>query len=360
MISGPSGLAIGVDVGGTKLAAGLVHGGGEVVYRCRRETPNEPEALCAEIVDLVAEIEHRHAVGHVPVGIGIAAIVDHNGVARYAPNLPLVDRPILDELRKSLDRTAVTVDNDANVAAWGEYRVGAGTDAVSSLLMLTVGTGVGGGLVLDGRLVRGAWGFAGEFGHIIVDEGGPQCACGNFGCLEALASGTAIGRMAREALAAGAIPPDSVLYTPGGIPRVFSGTGAPIGGPDKALVPDSLTVVREITGKVVTVAAQAGDRFAIELLARCGFWLGVGLASLVNALDPEIVVVGGGVIQAGELLLEPARMAMVDRLVGVGHRPVPGVVSAQLGDDAGLVGAALLALDHVRAALDDPAFQEKP
>lgn len=321
--------AIGVDLGGTKLAAGLVAADGQVLYRSRRETPDDPEAILAAIVDVATEIEDRYALDHLPVGVGIAAIVDGVGVARYAPNLPLVDQPVLGELRKRLDRAALTVDNDANVAAWGEYRVGAGAGALSGL-MLTVGTGVGGGLVLDGRLVRGAHGFAGEFGHIVVDEGGPQCACGNHGCLEALASGTAIGRVAQEALAAGAVPPDSALHR--------------------------LDVV---TGKAVTVAAQAGDQVAIELLARCGFWLGVGIASLVNALDPEIVIVGGGAIQAGQLLLEPARAAMVDRLTGSGHRPVPRVLPAQLGDDAGLVGAALLALDCSRAERDVPEFAEK-
>ncbi|MGH8897937.1 MAG: ROK family protein [Egibacteraceae bacterium] len=319
------GLAIGVDVGGTKLAAGLVAAHGGIRYRVRRETPGEPEAILAEIVDVVAEIEDHHAARGLPVGVGLAAIIDGDGVARYAPNLPLIDRPVLDELRRGLDRTAVTVDNDANVAAWGEYRVGAGTGAASSLLMLTVGTGVGGGLVLDGRLVRGARGFAGEFGHILVDEGGPRCACGNRGCLEALASGTAIGRVAREALAAGAVPPDSALRQ-----------------------------LQEVTGKAVTVAAQAGDRFAVELLARCGFWLGVGIASLVNALDPEIVVVGGGAMQAGQLLLKPALAATADRLTGAGHRPAPPVVRAQLSDDAGLVGAALLALGCSRAERKKP------
>jgi glucokinase len=311
-------LAVGLDVGGTKLAAGLVAADGSILYRTRRDTPGEPEALLAAIVDVVGEVEDRHLVGGLPVGVGIAAIVDGKGVARYAPNLPLVDRPILDELQRDLDRTAVTVDNDANVAVWGEYRVGAGAGAATSLLMLTIGTGIGGGLVLNGRLVRGAHGFAGELGHIIVQEGGPKCACGNRGCLEALASGTAIGRVAREALATGTVPPSSMLHQFG-----------------------------EVTGKAVTVAAHAGDQCAVELLARCGFWLGVGLASLVNALDPEIIVVGGGAMQAGQLLLEPALAAMTERLAGAGHRPVPPAVRAQLGNDAGLVGAALLALDQL-------------
>jgi len=346
-------LGIGVDVGGTKLAAGLVAADGEVLDRARWGTPGEPGAILAGIIKAVSEIEGRHAVRGLPVGVGIAGIVDRRGVARYTPNLPLIDRPVLDELRQGLsdggeaagawEDRLVTVDNDATVAAWGEYRVGAGAGAASSLLMLTVGTGVGGGLVLDGRLVRGAHGFAAEFGHIIVSEGGPECACGNRGCLEALASGTALGRFGEEALAAGAVPPGSALYALGASPKASSGAPSAVTG-------------LHITGKSVTVAAQAGDQFAIELLARCGFWLGVGLASLVNALDPEIVVIGGGVSDAGELLLKPARAAMADRLIGAGHRPVPPVASARLGNDAGLIGAALLALGQPE---EDPAFGEK-
>lgn len=325
------GLAVGVDLGGTKLAAGLVAGDGGVLHRARRDTPDDAQAIIAEIADAVAEIEAGYAVSGLPVGVGVAAIVDGKGVARWAPNLPLADWPVEEELAKRLagedgGARAVAVDNDANVAAWGEYRVGAGAGASSSLLMLTVGTGVGGGLVLDGRLVRGAQGFAGEFGHLVVDEGGPRCPCGNYGCLEALASGRAIGRVAEEALADGEVPPDSAVH--------------------------GLAV---ITGKTITVAAHAGDRFAVDVLARCGFWLGVGMASLVNALDPEIVVIGGGAMQAGELFLQPARAAMADRLIGAGHRDAPPVVRAQLGDDAGFVGAALLALDRFRAEPDNPS-----
>jgi glucokinase len=317
---GAPGLAIGVDVGGTKLAGGLVAADGGILDRVRRRTPDEPDALVAEITDAVTEIESRHGLGGLPVGVGIAGIVDSSDVVRWAPNLPLVDRPIGDELTKRLDRR-VTVDNDANVAAWGEFHVGAGAEAATSLLMLTVGTGVGGGLVLDGNLVRGAHGFAAEFGHILVLEGGPACPCGNRGCLEPLASGTGIGRHADEAIAAGRVPAASALHAPG-----------------------------PLTGKRVTVAAHTGDRAAIEILAASGFWLGVGIASLANALDPEFVVVGGGAIQAGELLLGPARAALADRLMGRGHRPPPPIVRAQLADDAGFVGAALLGLHESRDA----------
>ncbi|HWB72374.1 MAG TPA: ROK family protein [Egibacteraceae bacterium] len=167
--------------------------------------------------------------------------------------------------------------------------------------------------------MRGAGGLGGEFGHLIVSEGGPRCPCGNHGCLEALASGNAIGRVAREALQADAVPAGSALRTLG-----------------------------EVTGRSVTVAAHRGDEFAAQVVARCGFWLGVGMASLVNALDPELVVVGGGAMEAGRLLLDPARTALAERVVGRAHRNLPQVVRAQLADDAGLVGAALLALEAGR------------
>lgn len=312
-------MAVGVDVGGTKLAAGLVAADGSILARAREDTPaRDPEA----VVELIATVARRLAAdagaATLPVGVGAAGIVDLDGSVRYAPNLDWSDYPLRSELEERLP-AAVTVDNDANAAAWGEYAAGAAA-AAGSLVMLTVGTGVGGGLVLDGRLVRGAQGLGAEFGHIVVLEGGPRCPCGNRGCLEALGSGSAIGRIAREALEAGDVPEDSAL-------RALS----------------------EVTGKSVTIAAHHGDAFAAEVVARCGFWLGVGIASLVNALDPDLVVVGGGAMQAGRLLLDPARDAFAERVMGRAHRDLPRIVRAQLADDAGLVGAALLALDGRRA-----------
>lgn len=311
-------VAVGVDIGGTKLAAGLVDMDGKVLARARRDTPSQQAGAVPELVaDLVRQLRAEGGVGPVPVGVGAAGIVDRQGVVRYSPNIDWVDYPLRDELAARIE-APVVVDNDGNVAAWGEYRAGAARAAGATMLLLTVGTGVGGGLVLDDALVRGAHGLGAEFGHIIVSEGGPRCPCGNRGCLESLASGTAIGRMAREEITAGTLPTGSTL----------AGTS-----------PDVLT------GKAVTLAAQGGDPFALALLERAGFWLGVGIASLVNALDPEVVVVGGGALQAGELLLAPARESFADRLMGRAHRPVPPVEHAHLADDAGLVGAALLALE---------------
>ncbi|MPZ74071.1 MAG: ROK family protein [Nitriliruptorales bacterium] len=311
-----AGVAVGLDVGGTKLAGGLVAEDGSVLDRVRHDTPDTPDAIVELVVSVARNFQTRHNLEPVPVGVGAAGLIDTEGTVRYAPNLPWADFPLGTVLRSRLDRP-VTVDNDANVAAWGEYRAGGGRDAHRSLVMLTVGTGVGGGLVLEDRLVRGAGGMAGELGHITVLEGGPRCPCGATGCLEALASGTAIARIARERVAGGQIPPGTALATP---------------------PPD------ELSGKQVTIAAYAGDRAAVDVLATAGRWLGVGIASLVAAFDPEVVVVGGGAMQAGDLLLAPAREACAARLIGRGHRELAPIVPAVLGDDAGLIGAALLAL----------------
>jgi glucokinase len=221
------------------------------------------------------------------------------------------------ELRRLLhERTGLptVVDNDANAAAWAEARFGAGAGG-GDLVLVTVGTGIGGGLVLDGRLYHGAQGFAGELGHLIVAPDGDRCACGNRGCLEAMASGSTLGRLGREAAAA----------DPGGRLAALA-AGAPV------------------TGEVVFAAALEGDRVALSLFERIGHWLGVGIASLVTIFDPDLVVVGGGVAATGDLLLAPAR-ASFDRYVhGRRHRELPPIVPTRLGGDAGLVGAASLAL----------------
>lgn len=311
-----SGVAIGVDVGGTKLAAGLVAADGSVLDRVRHATPDTADAIVDCIVEVATDLAQRHHLTDPPVGVGAAGLIDAGGTVRFAPNLPWRDFALGEALRARLSGP-VTVDNDANVAAWGEYRFGAGRGAHQSLVMLTIGTGVGGGLVLEDRLVRGAGGMAGELGHMAVLEGGPQCPCGSLGCLEALASGSAIARFAQEARAAG---------------RLAAGS------------PLTLGSVEELTGKAVTVAAHAGDADSLEILATAGRWLGVGVASLIAAFDPEVIVLGGGAMQAGHLLLEPAIDAARQRLVGKGYRAMTPIVPATLADEAGLVGAAALAL----------------
>lgn len=303
---------VGVDVGGTNVRAGVVDAAGAILDQEHTVTPEDGARRLEAIVALITEVCTRTGATGAPVGVGAAGLVDLAGVVRYAPNLDWRDAPLQDDLADALG-VDVRVENDAAAAAWGEYRVGAAQHATGGALMLTVGTGVGGGLIMDDRLVRGATGVGGEFGHMIVAEGGPRCPCGNLGCLEAMASGTAIGRMARAAVA------------------------------DREEPDSSLHRIDEVSGAAVTDAAREGDVLAERILARAGRWLGVGIASLVNSLDPEVVIIGGGVLSAGPLLLEPAVKAYHARVVARAYRTVPPVLRAQLGDDAGLIGAALLA-----------------
>lgn len=307
--------AIGLDIGGTKIIAAVVDHRGRILTQRLIDTPDDGERRLAAVIALVQELRKEHGLTHPTVGVGAAGLVDLDGVMRFAPNLDWRDYPLRSVLADELG-LPVQVENDANAAAWAEYVVGAGRDASIGALMLTVGTGVGGGLVMDGRLVRGAHGLAAELGHIIVSDGGAQCPCGNRGCLEAYASGSAIGRFAREAVASGTLADGSSLYG-----------------------------VEELTGAEVGAAAAAGDASACALLADAGCWLGVGIATLVNALDPEIVIIGGGVAQAGALLLDPATVAYHERVIARAHRELPHVVRARLGDDAGVIGAALLSAD---------------
>ncbi len=306
--------AVAVDVGGTKIAAGIVTAEGEVRSRARLDTPNgSGDELTKAVLTAVGGL--GAAAEGLPVGVAAAGLVDRSGAVRYSPNLAWVDCPLQETLAGRLDRQVV-VENDANAAAWAEYRFGAASSARVGAVMITVGTGIGGGLVVDDRLARGANGLGAEFGHMIVAEGGRRCPCGNHGCWEAMASGTAIGRVAREWRAKGLVPTDSPLARAGGM-----------------------------TGAVVGSAAREGDETATAVLAECGQWLGVGLASLVNALDPETIVIGGGAASLGDLLIGPATASCHERVMGRAHRRLPLIREAVLGEDSGLIGAALLALE---------------
>jgi glucokinase len=300
-------VAIGVDVGGTKLVAATLDADGRLLEHRRQTTPaGEGSQLLQTLVEIVEGLG-----GGLPVGVGIAAIVSPEGRVRYGPNIAVRDVDLAQELSAATGQHVV-VKNDATAAAYGEFRAGAARDA-AEMVMLTLGTGVGGGVVAGGRIVEGREGFAGELGHVIIDEGGRQCPCGNRGCLEAYASGTAIGLMARERLV------------------------------DRE-IDSRLRDVVQLDGKAVTSAAVAGDDFARAVLADAGFWLGVGMASIANILDPELIVLGGGAaIQAADFVIPPARHAMERRLLGLAYRTPPAVVHATLSDDAGMVGAGLLA-----------------
>ena len=310
------GLAVGIDVGGTKNAGGVVDEVGKILATARRESPaTDTEAIERNIQDLVAELRADHDVE--AVGIGAAGFVDSSrSTVMFAPNLAWRDEPLRADLEKLID-LPVVVENDANAAAWGEFTFGAGED-VEDTLLVTVGTGVGGGIVLNGQLHRGAFGVAAEIGHMRVVPDGRICGCGNKGCWEQYASGNALVREARDLIAAGSPVAEDLL----------SGVG---GDPSK------------LTGPLITAAAQNGDPTAIELLAEIGEWLGVGIANLAAAFDPGTFVIGGGVSAAGPLLLDPARETFRRQLTGRGYRPEAKIVAAELGNEAGLIGAADLA-----------------
>ncbi|MEO9224230.1 MAG: ROK family protein, partial [Acidimicrobiales bacterium] len=242
------------------------------------------------------------------------------GVLRFGANLPSAIGFDFATGLRDVTGLAVAVDNDATCAAWGEHRRGASADARSSL-MVTLGTGIGAGIATDDVLFRGAYGFAGEPGHMMVDPNGPPCPCGRRGCWERYGSGSGLARLAREAAIAGQVP--EVVARAGGDPQ-------------------------DVRGEHVTAAAADGDDSAIEVIAQFGWWVAVGIANLVNVLDVETVVVGGGLVAAGDLILGPVRTAYPDLVYGGQRRPDVPIKPAVLGERAGAIGAALLAADRAR------------
>jgi glucokinase len=309
-------LACGVDVGGTKIAGGVIDEDGTIIEELRVESPaTDSEAIEEAIEGLVTELRSRHDIA--AVGVGAAGYIDKaRAVVMFAPNIAWRNVNLKAELEERVN-LPVVVENDANAAAWGEFTYGAGHD-VDDLLLVTVGTGVGGGVVLDGELYRGAFGVGAEIGHMRVVPNGILCGCGNHGCFEQYASGSALVREARVAASGGSLLARGVLDLAGGD-------------------------IGQITGPLITEAARAGDPFAIEQLEALGRWLGEGIASLTAVLDPAVVVIGGGVSEAGELLLGPVRAAFAAQLTGRGHRPMLEIRRARLGNRAGLIGAADLA-----------------
>lgn len=314
-------VTVGLDLGGTKLLGAAVSADGAVLREVRVETPEEAEALLGAMVATVADLREAVA-GVAAVGVGAAGLVDHDGVVRYAPNIPaFVEYPLAARLAGALG-LPVIVDNDANAAAWGEVAHGAAA-GVADVLVVTLGTGVGGGIVTGGSLYRGAHGLAAEIGHFTVMAGGPECACGERGHWEAVASGTALGRIGREWASAGRAP--GVLARAGG----------------------EVDLVR---GEHVGEAALDGDADALAIVRAFAGDVALGLAGLANILDPAVIVVGGGLVVLGDLLLEPLRDAFTPRIEAPAHRPAIPIVPAALGERAGAVGAAALAREVVERA----------
>lgn len=325
------GLSVGIDIGGTKVAGGVVDPDGVVVVRARRDTPHRstsPSVVEDTIVDVVAELIDEAGDDVVAVGIGAAGFVAADrATVVFAPHLSWRDEPLEANLQRRVP-VPISVDNDANAAAWAEWRFGA-AQGDSHVVMVNLGTGIGGAMILDGQIMRGRFGIAGEFGHMQVVPGGQRCECGNKGCWEQYASGNALVREARSMMTAGSPMATDLLNLVGGDPS-------------------------SLTGPMITEAARDGDATATELLGEIGQWLGIGIANLAAAFDPGVFVIGGGVSAAGDLLLEPARTTFRRHLTGRGYRPEARIVAAALGNEAGLIGAADLAR---RDALERAAAQ---
>jgi glucokinase len=307
---------VGVDVGGTKISAGLVDERGNLVARDRTESPaTDPAAIVHAIGKLVHSLAGSEEVE--AIGVCAAGFVDkQRATVVFAPNLAWRNEPLKARLESEL-HLPVVVENDANAAAWGEFTFGAGED-VEDLLMLTIGTGVGGGVVIDGELVRGGFGMGGEVGHIQMVPGGVKCGCGNLGCLESYGSGSALVRVTRERAVESPYAARNVVELAGGD-------------------------IAKISGPLITQAARAGDAFAITMLAEIGDWIGQGVATLTAVLDPNVVVIGGGVSEAGDLLLQPIRVSFENHVTVRSHRPLLEVRQARLGNAGGVVGVADLA-----------------
>jgi glucokinase len=312
-------MTVGIDVGGTKIAGGVVEDG-TVVATARRDSPaRHPAAIADTIADVVRELAHGRDVG--AVGVGAAGFVSLDGSrVMFAPHLAWRDEPLRDLVQERIGLPTF-VENDANAAAWAEYRFGAGQGA-RALVIATIGTGIGGGLVLGGEVYRGGFGVAAEFGHMRVVPGGRLCACGLLGCWETYASGTALTVRAREL----------ALENPSSAPVLLDLVG---GHPD------------DITGQLVSEAAELGDAAARQSFAELARWIGDGVASLTAALDPDIVVIGGGVSESPHLDIDSVRAAFRAAETGAGHRPVPEIRRAVLGNQAGLIGVADLARAEV-------------
>ncbi len=326
-------VTIGIDVGGTKILGLAVDPSGSVLAEAKvatprvRPPPGTGEAGGSAVVEAIGSVAEQVLASLAPgtvaaVGVGVPGLVDDAGLLRFAPNLPGGDGlDIRRRVSARLGGMQVVVDNDAACAAIGEWLHGAAVGATDAVVV-TLGTGIGGGLVVNNRIARGALGFAGEIGHMVVDPSGPSCPCGNKGCWERFASGSGLGRLAREAAHAGRL--DQVLRRAGGDPEA-------------------------VRAEDVTAAAAAGDAGAQAVMEELGWWLALGLANLANILDPSVFVLGGGLVDALDLVIEPVRAAFDQLLGGRADRPEAMIHLAALGERAGAVGAALLARHDDRA-----------
>jgi glucokinase len=313
------GLTAGVDIGGTKIAVGIVADDGELLDQSRKKTPiRDSDAVLQVIVELVEAFQENYELE--AVGIGVAGLVDQSrSRVIFAPNLGWVEEPLRQQVERSVGLPTV-IENDANAAAWGEYRFGAGRGK-ADLVMVTVGTGIGGGFVLGNTLQRGSSGMGAEFGHMRLVPDGRLCGCGRHGCWEQYASGNALVRTARN-LASDRRGDAGVLMS--------FGDGTPEG----------------IEGLHITEGAKRGDPVAIDAFEVTGSWLARGMVEVATLMDPAAFVIGGGVVEAGDFLLGPTKREYTAQLLARAQRPMTEILPAELGNLAGMVGAGDLARDH--------------
>ena len=308
-----SALTIGVDIGGTKVSAGVVDLDGNIISSDRRSTPvSGGVELIATITDLIKSLQERHEIAG--IGISIAALISADqGTIVGAPNIANLSKlNFVEELKKSFN-LPVVAENDANSAMWAEYKFGNAKN-LNPVMFFIIGTGMGGGLVIDGKLFKGANGIGAEFGHMIVQPNGIKCGCGANGCIEQYASGSALMRYAKEEMKADPIKAKELL-------KYSDASG-------------------DISGATLTTAAKQGNEIALSAFNKQADWLGSACASYTLLLDPQAIVIGGGVVEAGELFLNPVRIAMEKYMPFAGTHSLPKIVAAKYGNDAGLIGAA--------------------
>ena len=308
-----SALTIGVDIGGTKVSAGVVDSDGNIISSDRRSTPvSGGVELIATITDLIKSFQSQYEIAG--IGISVATLISADqGTIVGAPNIANLSKlNFVEELKKSFS-LPVIAENDANSAMWAEYKFGNAKN-LNPVMLFIIGTGMGGGLVIDGKLFKGANGIGAEFGHMIVQPNGIKCGCGSNGCIEQYASGSALMRYAQEEMKADPIKAKELL-------KYSDASG-------------------DISGATLTTAAKQGNEIALSAFNKQADWLGSACASYTLLLDPQAIVIGGGVVEAGELFLNPVRLAMEKYMPFAGTHLLPKIVAAKYGNDAGLIGAA--------------------
>ena len=315
-------LSIGIDIGGTKVLGALVDTSGTVTLEKRIPSPaQDPDQMVEVVASLITELADAAGQELEAVGVAAAGFIDATGsTVLYAPNLKWRNEPLRERLEQRT-KLAVVIENDANAAGWAEFRFGAG-QGTKDMAMLTLGTGVGGAIISDGQLRRGGFGIAGELGHIRVVRDGRPCGCGRKGCVEQYASGTALLNAAKALVASN--------------------------DPAAAMLAELSPSADQLTGQHIAQALLAGDSGARALIEDLGQYLGEAMGSITAALDPEVYVIGGGLSEAGELVLEPIRRSFEAEVPANGFRPVAKVVGATFSNQAGVIGAADLARQSLR------------